>query len=82
MPSGTMANQLAIAVLSGTKSKVFVQETSHVFRDEADAAQSVNLDALLINADPFMKDNSPKVVDKSELNIEAKADGADETIPF
>ena len=41
MPSGTMANQLAIAVLSGTKSKVFVQETSHVFRDEADAAQSV-----------------------------------------
>lgn len=41
MPSGTMANQLAIAVLSGTKSKVFVQENSHVFRDEADAAQSV-----------------------------------------
>lgn len=41
MPSGTMANQLAIAVLSGNKSKVFLQETSHVFRDEADAAQSV-----------------------------------------
>lgn len=41
MPSGTMANQLAIAVLSGNKSKVFVQETSHIFRDEADAAQSV-----------------------------------------
>ena len=41
MPSGTLANQLAIAVLSGGNSKVFVQETSHVFRDEADAAQSV-----------------------------------------
>jgi threonine aldolase len=41
MPSGTMANQLAIAVLSGNKSKVFVQETSHVFRDEADAGQTV-----------------------------------------
>ena len=41
MPSGTMANQFAIAVLSGSNSKVFVQETSHVFRDEADAAQSV-----------------------------------------
>ncbi|KIC95426.1 threonine aldolase family protein [Flavihumibacter solisilvae] len=41
MPSGTMANQLAIAVLSGESSKVFVQDTSHVFRDEADAAQSV-----------------------------------------
>lgn len=41
MPSGTMANQLAIAVLSGSAAKVFVQETSHVFRDEADAAQTV-----------------------------------------
>jgi threonine aldolase len=41
MPSGTMANQLAIARLSTNSTKVFVQETSHVFRDEADAAQSV-----------------------------------------
>jgi threonine aldolase len=41
MPSGTMANQLAIATLSGSKSKVFVQDESHVFRDEADAAQTV-----------------------------------------
>lgn len=41
MPSGTMANQLAISVLSGERTKVFVQDTSHVYRDEADAAQSV-----------------------------------------
>lgn len=41
MPSGTMANQFAIAELSGEKSKVFVQDMSHVFRDEADAAQTV-----------------------------------------
>lgn len=41
MPTGTMANQLAIAVLSGGNTKVFVQDTSHVYRDEADAAQSV-----------------------------------------
>jgi threonine aldolase len=41
MPTGTMANQLALAVLSGDKTKIFVQETSHVYRDEADAAQSV-----------------------------------------
>ncbi len=41
MPTGTMANQLAIAVLSGANTKVFVQDTSHVYRDEADAAQSV-----------------------------------------
>jgi threonine aldolase len=36
-----MANEFAIAVLSGENSKVFVQDTSHVYRDEADAAQSV-----------------------------------------
>src|SRR5688572_19675433 len=41
MPTGTMANQLAIAVLSGNNTKVFVQDLSHVHRDEADAAQSV-----------------------------------------
>ena len=41
LPSGTMANQLAIAVLSGNNTKVFVQDESHVYRDEADAAQSV-----------------------------------------
>jgi threonine aldolase len=42
LPSGTMANQLAIHVLSGDASKVLVQELSHVFRDEADAAQVVH----------------------------------------
>jgi threonine aldolase len=41
MPSGTMANQLAIAALSGENAKVIVQDTSHVFRDEADAAQTI-----------------------------------------
>jgi threonine aldolase len=41
MPSGTMANQFAIAALSEENTKVFVQDTSHVYRDEADAAQSV-----------------------------------------
>lgn len=54
MPSGTMANQLAIAVLSGNKSKVFVQETSHVFRDEADAGQSVFQKRLM----PLAKDET------------------------
>lgn len=41
MPSGTMSNQLAISVLSGENTKVIVQETSHVFRDESDAAQTI-----------------------------------------
>ena len=41
LASGTLANQLALSVLSGENTKVFVQQTSHVYRDEADAAQSV-----------------------------------------
>jgi threonine aldolase len=41
MPSGTLANQLAIQVLSRENPKVIVQETSHIFRDEGDAAQSI-----------------------------------------
>ena len=42
VPTGTLANQLAIKILSGENSKVIVPENSHIFRDEADAAQSVN----------------------------------------
>ena len=41
LPTGTLANQLAIAELSKEKTKVFVPDNSHIFRDEADAAQSV-----------------------------------------
>ncbi|RYZ22836.1 MAG: aminotransferase class I/II-fold pyridoxal phosphate-dependent enzyme [Chitinophagaceae bacterium] len=41
MPSGTMANTFALSVLSGDNTKIVVPETSHVYRDEADAAQAV-----------------------------------------
>lgn len=41
MPSGTLANQLAMQVLGGSGTKAFVQETSHVYRDEGDAAQTL-----------------------------------------
>jgi threonine aldolase len=36
MPTGTLANQLAIAALSGDQPKVIVQDISHINRDEAD----------------------------------------------
>jgi threonine aldolase len=68
MPSGTLANQLAIFVLSGENSKVFVQETSHVFRDEADAAQSIFNKRLipLAKGEPgFTADELKQAVDYS-----------------
>lgn len=67
MPSGTMANQLAIAVLSDEKTKVFVQETSHVYRDEADAAQSV-----------FQKRLMPLAKDKAYFTAEELKQGVEE----
>jgi len=42
LPTGTMANQLAIKLLNGSNTKVIVPDNSHVYRDEADAAQSVH----------------------------------------
>ncbi|MBO9202423.1 MULTISPECIES: threonine aldolase family protein [Niastella] len=67
MPSGTMANQLAIAVLSGENSKVFVQETSHVYRDEADAAQAVFQKRLM----PLAKDEPFFTAQQLQTAVEA-----------
>ncbi|NER13390.1 threonine aldolase [Leptobacterium flavescens] len=47
VPTGTMANQLAIKLLNGHNTKVIVPENSHIFRDEADAAQSVHAQRLI-----------------------------------
>ena len=66
MPTGTMANQLALKVLSGEHTKVFVQETSHVYRDEADAAQAVHgkrLIALAQGVTCFTADDLQKAID-------------------
>lgn len=52
MPTGTMANQLAVKVLSNQNVKVFVQENSHMYRDEADAAQTLHARRLI----PLAKD--------------------------
>lgn len=47
LPSGTIANQLAIKLLNENNTKVIVPENSHIFRDEADAAQSVHAKRLV-----------------------------------
>ena len=47
LPTGTMANQLAIKLLSKDNTKVIVPENSHVYRDEADAAQAVHNKRLI-----------------------------------
>jgi threonine aldolase len=66
MPSGTMANQFAIAILSGENTKVYVQDTSHVYRDEADAAQSVFNKRLM----PLAKNQTYFTADELKQAIE------------
>ncbi|HWI18773.1 MAG TPA: beta-eliminating lyase-related protein [Vicinamibacterales bacterium] len=42
MPSGTLANQLALRVLAGPKRRVIVPEMSHVYNDTGDACQTLS----------------------------------------
>jgi threonine aldolase len=39
LPTGTLANHLAVRVLAGEANRVLVQHESHLYRDESDAAQ-------------------------------------------
>jgi threonine aldolase len=71
MASGTMANQLALSVLSGENTKVIVQETSHVFRDESDAAQTIFSKRLV----PLAKDAAYFTGQQLEEGIQALKDG-------
>jgi threonine aldolase len=71
MPSGTMSNQLALAVLSGEETKVIVQETSHVFRDESDAAQTIFRKRLV----PLAKDAAYFTAQQLQEGIQGLKDG-------
>ncbi len=42
MPSGTLANHLALRTLAGTRRRVIVQELSHVYNDTGDACQTLS----------------------------------------
>jgi threonine aldolase len=42
LPTGTMANHLAVRLLAGNKRRVLVQAESHLFRDEGDCAQTLS----------------------------------------
>lgn len=42
MPSGTLANQLALRVLAGEDRRIVVQESSHIYNDTGDASQTLS----------------------------------------
>jgi len=65
MPTGTMANQLAVAALGGKDSKVIVQDISHLNRDEADAnlIYGTKLVPLAINKTYFTANELQKKIE-------------------
>lgn len=47
MPSGTLANHLALRALAGTKRRVIVPEMSHIYNDTGDACQTLSALTLM-----------------------------------
>lgn len=47
MPSGTLANQLALRALAGDRRRVIVPEMSHIYNDTGDACQTLSALTLL-----------------------------------
>ena len=47
MPTGTLANQLAIRALAGERRRIIVQDASHVYNDTGDACQTLSNLTLL-----------------------------------
>lgn len=65
MPSGTLANQLALRALAGTRRRVIVPGLSHVYNDTGDACQTLaglNLIPLALNRATFTLDEVDAVL--------------------
>ena len=68
MPTGTLANHLAIRTLAGDNRRVIVQQESHVYNDTGDAAQvlsNLNLIPLGANKAGFTAEEVSEVVKRT-----------------
>jgi threonine aldolase len=68
MPTGTLANQLAVRALAGGPSRVIVQEESHYYQDEGDCAQTLSgltLIPLAAGRATFRADDVQRVIDQT-----------------
>src|SRR5262249_44496566 len=69
MPTGTLANHLAVRALAGGSSRVVVQEESHLYQDEGDCAQTLSnltLMPLAPGRATFTADEVQPVVDQTK----------------
>ena len=79
MPTGTLANQLAIRNLAGLNSRVIIQEESHVYNDTGDACQvlsDLNLIPLGAGKATFTLEEVDAIVKKTSTGRVATKVGA------
>ena len=68
MPTGTLANHIALRQLAGPRTKVIVQAESHIYNDSGDCAQTLsglNLIPLAPNQTTFSLEDVQAVVSKT-----------------
>lgn len=69
LPTGTMANHLAVRMLAGTRRRVLVQASSHLFNDCGDCAQTLSglhLVPLAPGRATFTLDDARRAAEESE----------------
>ena len=69
MPTGTLANHMAVRALAGGSSRVIVQEESHFYQDEGDCAQTLSALTLIPLASgraTFSADEVQRVIDQTK----------------
>lgn len=71
MPTGTLANHLAVRMLAGEKRRVLVQAESHLYNDCGDCAQSLSNLTLL----PLAPQKSTFSLDEAEAAVHRGAGG-------
>lgn len=78
MPTGTLANHLAIRALAGSNSRVIVQNESHVYCDTGDSTQTLsqlNLIPLGVNQATFTLEEVQEVLQKTAAGRVARKVG-------
>lgn len=68
MPTGTLANHMAVRALAGEPGRVLVQEDSHLYQDEGDCAQTLSgltLVPLAAGRATFTADDVQHVIDQT-----------------
>jgi threonine aldolase len=69
MPTGTLANHMAVRALAGGPSRVLVQSESHLYQDEGDCAQTLSgltLIPLATGAATFTADDVQRVLNQTQ----------------